>query len=301
MKSAAFLIYYTRKGEFLAVFLSAYFDESDDNDRAYGVGGFIGTQLDCVHMDWAWQEHILDRYGLKYFKASELEWGVGEFRKFRDDPNNTDARFSEREKGLFREIKTKTVDLFLTSELVGFGGVVVLPDYHRLVEEFKPAGRAIPSPYWFGTQLMFMEAGFIMNYLNEAEMPTKKGYVRPIFDTQEEYSGRARQVYEDYCKKNPITSKWLLPPAYENDQDYIVLQVADNLIYEMRKLVIKDAFNEVKPERIAMQRLKESVSKVYKLNYDIMKAIMERPANVMDIQPEIVNPISLGAKVMNRP
>ena len=44
---------------------AAYFDESDDKDHAYGVGGFIGNQFDCVHLDWAWKEHILDKYELK--------------------------------------------------------------------------------------------------------------------------------------------------------------------------------------------------------------------------------------------
>jgi hypothetical protein len=43
----------------------------------------------------------------KYFKASELEHGVGAFRKFRDNRNNTDARFSAREKALSTEIRNQ--------------------------------------------------------------------------------------------------------------------------------------------------------------------------------------------------
>jgi len=283
----------------MLVMYAAYFDESDDNDRAYGVGGFIGSQLDCVHMEWAWKEHILEKYDLKYFKASELEHGVGEFRKFRDDPNKTDARFSARERALFTEIKTKTVDLFLDAEyLVGFGAVVVLPDYHRLREEFKAAGYLLPRPYWFGAQIVYMEAGWAMNYVNEGEPKSRYSYVSPTYDNQEEYKGTAKRIFDQYRKKNPLWSKWLLPPHYENDQDYIVLQVADNLVYEMRKLVIKDAFNEVRPERIAMTRLKERVAKVYKLNYAAMKSIMARPANVTKIEPEISNPSPLRKKPM---
>jgi len=231
---------------------------------------------------------------LKYFKASELEHGVGEFRTFRDNPNNTDARFSARERALFTEIKTKTVDLFLNAEyLVGFGAVVVLPDYHRLREEFKSEGFALPRPYWFGAQMVYMEAGWVMNYLNEGEPKSRQSYVRPIYDDQEEYKGSAKKIFDEYRRKNPLWSKWLLPPHYESDQDYIVLQVADNLVYEMRKLVIKDAFNEVRPERIAMTRLKKRIEKVYKLNYDVMKSIMARPANVTKIEPEISNPSAL--------
>lgn len=272
--------------------MAAYFDESDDNQRGYGVGGFLGNQFDCVHLEWAWQRDILAKYKLKYFKASELEYGHGEFRKFRDDPNNPKAPFSQREKALFKEVKTKTVDIFLNAEfLVGFGAVVVLPDYHRLVEELNRAALAIPEPYWFGAQVVYMEAGWIMNYLNEDEPPSQRASVRPIYDDHEEYGRRAKRIFDDYRDKNPLWSKWLLSPHYESDKNYVVLQVADNLIYEMRKLVIKDAFNEVRPERIAMQRLKERIWKVYKLNYQALKAIMERPANENPIEPEIANPL----------
>ncbi len=110
--------------------MAAYFDESDDNKQAYGVGGLLGNQHGCVHLEWTWQRDVLDKYDLKYFKASELEYGLGEFRKLRDNPDSPNALFSKREKALFREIKTKTVDLFLNAEfLIGFGAVVVLPDY----------------------------------------------------------------------------------------------------------------------------------------------------------------------------
>jgi hypothetical protein len=78
--------------------LAGYFDESDDNERAYSIGGFIGNQFDCLHLEWAWKDRLPDPYNLKCFKASELEAGYGEFRKFRDDPNNLDARFLPREK-----------------------------------------------------------------------------------------------------------------------------------------------------------------------------------------------------------
>jgi hypothetical protein len=247
-----------------------------------------------VHLEWAWKEQILDRYHLKYFKASELEYGVGEFRQYRDDPNNPNAPFSDREKTLFRTIKTQTVDLFLDAEfLVGFGAVVMLPDYQRLAAELKEQGLLLPGPYWFGAQIVYMEAGWIMNDLNKDDPPSEQGYVRPIYDAHEEYRKKAKQLFEEYREKNPEWSKWLLPPQYESDQDYIVLQVADNLIYEMRKLVIKDAFNEVRPERKAMTRLKERVWKVYKLNYESMKAIMGRPANVIELKPDISNSVHL--------
>ncbi len=143
---------------------------------------------------------------------------------------------------------------------------------------------------YFAAQVVYMEAGFVMNYLNEGEPRSRLAFVSPIYDSQKEYQSSAKRIFEEYREKNLLWSKWLLSPRYEDDQDYIVLQVADNLVYEMRKLVIKDAFNEVRAERIAMTRLKQRIEKVYKLNYVAMKSIMNRPANVVEIKAEISNP-----------
>jgi hypothetical protein len=275
-------------------FPAGYFDESDDNERAYSVGGLIGHQLDCVRLEWAWDRRILKEYGLNYFKASELNSGTGEFAKFRDDPNNLKSLFSQREKDLFLEIKTKTVDVFLESEVMGYGAVLMLPDYRRLAEELQSTGQGLPSAYFFCAQTVYMESGFIMNELNDGIPKNDQGYMRPTFDSHETYSGRARDVFDAFCQKNPISARWLLPPHYETDQDYIVLQVADNVAYEMRRLLITTEYDKHIPERKAMTRLRESMWKVYKLDYAAMRKIMESPKNVLPLKPEISNP---GRKV----
>jgi len=79
--------------------MAGYYDESDDFNCGYAVAGFLGHQHDCVHLDLAWRDKILDKYDLEYFKASELNTGKGQFAKFRDNPNgDLNAPFSPREK-----------------------------------------------------------------------------------------------------------------------------------------------------------------------------------------------------------
>src|SRR5215468_1215558 len=108
--------------------MAGYYDESDDIARGYAVAGFIGHQHDCVHLDLAWREKVLQKYGIDYFKASELNAGTGQFAKFRDDPNKLDAAFSPREKKLLDEIKIATIDLTLSFDLlIGIGAVCMLP------------------------------------------------------------------------------------------------------------------------------------------------------------------------------
>lgn len=259
---------------------AGYYDESDDNERAYAVAGFIGHQLDLVHLDWAWREKLLDRYGLKYFKASELNSGTGEFAQFRDDPSNLQARFSPREKALFDEIKVASINVILEFDMIlGLGAVVLLPDYYRICEEYKRAGKIINLPYFFASQIIMVESGFVMHHINSTLDGPAHGGLRPVFDSHKQYSARAKQMYYEFARKNPISSSCLLPPYYENDQEYLVLQAADNLAYECRRLLITEEYDKHIPERVAMRRLKERVYKIYKLNYEGLKAILEAQAS----------------------
>jgi hypothetical protein len=120
-----------------------------------------------------------------------------------------------------------------------------------------------------------MESGFIMQKINATLRAPQWGLLRPIFDSHKKYSGQSRQMFDDFSKNNPLTSEFLLPPHYESDRDYLMLQVADNAAYEARRLLITEEFDTHIPERRAMKRLKERFYKIYKLNYEGLKAICE--------------------------
>lgn len=273
---------------------AGYFDESDDNDRAYSVAGFLGHQRDCVYLHWAWEDRILKPYNLKYFKASELNSGTGEFAQHRDNPRDLDAKFSPREKELFNKIKIESIDVFLEFLLIGVGAVVMLPDYYRLREEFKATNKVLPDPYFLCSQLVMMESGLIMKEINESAPPLQKAYVRPHFDNQEQYKGRTKLMFDDFKAKNPLSSRWLLPPDFEDEKDCVALQAADNLVYECRRLLITEEYDRHIPERKAMTRLKEHVYRIYKLNYDSLKMIVEnQSSNVIPIAPEVENELAV--------
>ena len=97
-------------------------------------------------------------------------------------------------------------------------------------------------------------------------------------------------MFDEFAEKNPICSKPLLPLLYENEQDYLMLQAADNLAYECRRLLITRTYDTHLPERRAMTRLKERVWRIYKLNYEGLKVIVEtNNPDVIPISPEIEN------------
>lgn len=270
---------------------AGYFDESDDNERAYAVAGTLGHQHDCVYLHWRWEESIIKKYEIEYFKASELNSGAGQFAKFRDDPTNVSRPFSQREKDLFRKIKVESIDIFLEfPELWGVGVVMLLPDYYRLLEERKACGKTLPKPYFFCAQLVMMATGALIYAFNSIHRPEQKAIVRPVFDSQEQYSGRAKQMFDEFCRKNPFSSNYLLPPHYETEQKYVALQVADNVAYECRRLLITTEYDTHIPEREAMKRLKQQMLRVYKLNYETMKMIIEgQRSDEVSVEPTISN------------
>jgi hypothetical protein len=264
-----------------------YFDESSDEDTAgvaYTVAGFVGNNHATAVLDMRWRD-LLSKHNLDYFKASELNSGNGQFRQFRDEPDRLEfTPFSEKEKKTFREIKSDFTDAILGCEgLSGIGAVVVLPDYEQIRKDYPPAKTGLSFPYFICASMVLMELGVQFNRLNQRYRPDERMRVRPVFDSHEEYSGRMKQGFDRFCKMNPISARYLLPPHYENDKEYLSLQAADDLAFELRKALFLDRANM--KERIPMTRLRESgmFLKVYKLDYNGLKLLAD--AHEADFNP----------------
>jgi hypothetical protein len=255
--------------------VAGFFDESTDEDSGgtcYTVAGFIGPQLVTATLELRWRD-VLNRYELKYFKASELSAGTGQFQKFRDDPTNYKWRpFSEREKEIFKQVKTDFTDVIVGcgEGLYGVGAVVILPDLERLRAEHKNA-RALPTPYFICANMCMVEAGLEMAAQNVGHKGDDLCWLRPIFDSHEDYSGLVKQQWDTFSLKNPNAAKYLLPPHYEKDEDYLTLQAADNLAFEARKLIFTQR-QQMRP-REAMRRLVQNrnILRIAKFDYDALK------------------------------
>ena len=262
---------------------AGYFDESTDeasNQQCFTIAGFCGLHEQTIILDLRWKD-LLDKYGMPYFKASELEMGFGCFAHLRDDPQNLSKPLSQREKDLSREIKTAFIDLIVDADgLLGIGTVLMLADYERFRLEQPDKAKNLPLPYFLCAQFTMMEAGQLMwmsnKIVRDRNHPELIGNMRPVFDWQEEYSGRLKQAYDMFARRNPESARYLLPPHYEKEQDYRVLQAADCLAYEARKLLIKEEYERHRKERIAMTRMRESrIQRIYKLNYEALEKVSE--------------------------
>lgn len=273
---------------------AAFFDESMDDSsaaRCCSVVGVLGSLENCLYLDIAWG-NFLKATGIDYFKTSECEYGFGQFAKFRDDPQDLSRPFSKREKQLFTAIKIAAVDVIMDSrEIYGVGTVVLLPDHHRITQEYQRAAQVLPRPYYLGSAFTLMESGQMMNKLNANSDPAARGYLRPVFDSHEEYSGSLKAAFDSFCSKNPISSKYLLAPHYEDDKIYRCLQVADVFAYESRRTLIGIEY-ENRSENKAMVRLKQKIYRLYKLNYGALKTIADAQGlpDTIPVAPEVDNP-----------
>lgn len=272
---------------------AGYFDETTDEDTtgtSYTVAGFIGSQLATTVLSLRWEE-LLRKYDIEYFKASELNAGDGQFRKFRDEPNlprREWKRFSDRERETFKRIKIDFTEAIVTcsDELFGIGGVVILPDLERLKAEY-PNAKTLPRPYFICANLCMVEAGLEMEKQNSGiRSASNTCYLRPVFDCHEDYSGVAKLSWDTFCHKNPRSAEYLLPPYYESDKKYLMLQVADNFAFEARKLFF-DMRNDREP-REAMKSILNSYKMMRLAKFDYKGLKMTADAQVGIYPEEII-------------
>jgi hypothetical protein len=181
-----------------------YFDESFDEgeDRCYTVAGYIGAQLPAVILDLRWKA-LLERFNLKYFKASQIEFGFGEFEQYRDDLNYLQAPLSKREKGLISEIKTAFVDAICDEDhILGLSASVILRVYKLLQVQKPQLAKRLPDPYTFCGQLVMVEAGTVVNWSNEHSGPELQTLLRPIFDSHKDYRFKFINAFEAFGLKS---------------------------------------------------------------------------------------------------
>ncbi len=279
--------------------IGGYFDESSDSEiqnLCYSVCGYVADGASALELSFLWRD-LLKKHNLRYFKASEIEYGFGEFSQYRDDPKILSAPLTKREKEKIVEIKTDFVDAICACNVYGIGTVLLLRDYELVKAENTKAQRHLPAPWYLCSSFTMMASGMLMNEANRRHPPDRTGFLRPIFDWQEEYKGRFLESFPNFCRKNPESSRFLHPPHFEMEQDYKCLQAADCLAFEARKMLFQVEYEEDhnRPIRTAMQRLGERMYKIYKLNYEGLTIIANgQKEDAIPIAPEIENDLDLG-------
>ncbi len=267
---------------------SGKFDESYDKDRrAFVVAGYFGRSDEWLTLHWKWSD-ALEHYGLTYFKASECELGQGEFLKYRDNPSDPTAPLSSQEKARLTDVKTKFVDIANSCNLWGIGATVLTEHFDAVLSENPRALDILTKhPYFLCFQAVMAEVGSVVNEVNRKVNLPRGGraeLVGFVFDAQEELSGRAKQLYDGFQKRNPISSQCMASLAYADDQKLIGLQAADNYAYEVMKFILNSRYDQGRIERKAMTRLKEKTYKIYAFDKPSLQLVVKTSLDRVSIE-----------------
>ncbi len=219
--------------------MRGYCDESyDKNHRVYSLSGFVGRDKAWKQISKRWRNRCLAD-GIQCYHATDCEAAKGDFRAFSKD-----------------QIVKLNTDLIaiLTEEkgIVGFGTSIILED-HTLVSESSEKARRV-----LGNHPYFMVMQFLLSDIANEILEAEKNYrVAFIFDRQEEFQGRARQLYDEVRQQSPHLAKHMGTLSYADKRKFIPLQIADKLAYEVMKNMLNMKYDPDRKERTALTRMKE--------------------------------------------
>jgi Protein of unknown function (DUF3800) len=259
----------------MAVIYGGYYDESTDG-TSFAVAGFIAPYDSWMDVDWAWRD-LLKKWKIEYFKASECVNGLEQFAQYRDDPLDQKSALKVNEWEVLQRAYTDFADVICKNKdrLIGVGATTIVKDFKRIISEDSRAHALfMDKPYYVCMQAALHAPITKMHAENQRRNSAGKLYIKPIFDSNDEYSDIAKIAYEKFREKNARAAAILLPMTYESDVDTPALQAADMLAYEVRKFATNQGLYPEREMRLHMKRLITLIDRVWKLDYDGLRFII---------------------------
>jgi len=231
---------------FLAV-IRAFCDESyDGKSRIYTIAGFLTRDKEWASLAKRWRNRCLQE-GIKCYHSTDCEGGYKEFRQL--------------SKKQIVELNADLITEILNTQIVGLATSMVLDDYRKVSASSENAKRILGSSPYFLTMQTFLVCA-CGKIRDNRDTRLRRLFGRPnyrvafIFDQQEEFSGRAKQLYDQVKKKNPNIAPCMGTLTYADRERFVPLQVADKLAYEAMKNMLNLKYDPQRKERVALTRLK---------------------------------------------
>lgn len=214
--------------------IRAYLDESFDMKPrgVFAVGGLLGRGVAIFELERRW-EAVLSRpdIGIRYFKASHCERGIGEFSKFVSNPERITSEERERLGSLSHEFLDAIVKMPFepTSYLVAAGVGVVQEDFYEVIKDANSRAILGDSPFRLAYDLAMIQYAWAMK-----ELGTGDG-VSFVCDECEQYSRLAREAYNGLRASNPNAAEYMGTYSSKDEKECIPLQAADAVVFEIRR------------------------------------------------------------------
>ncbi|MEO8592571.1 MAG: DUF3800 domain-containing protein, partial [Candidatus Solibacter sp.] len=182
--------------------LRAYCDESGNHDDApfFTMAGFLGRERAWKVLARKWNR-ALSKEGLEEFHMKDCEGGHNMFshlheQKYRPERDRIQKRF---------------IEIILDSEIYPVAGGVDMQDYNRLLPRLRlirKDPRYTKSPYYLAFEY------FVMAVCRRAEFASNLEQIAFVFDRQQEFSKRAKELYDQAILLPRRRNLWVNLPGF---------------------------------------------------------------------------------------
>jgi hypothetical protein len=212
---------------------NVFMDESGTHDGSpvVAVAGLISTFERWIDLEREWAR-ILMAYHVPVFHMSDFEAGRGVFRGWPPDRR--------------RQFLGRLITTIVDNTIAGFGCAMMMEQYERCVPE--DVRLALKHPYYFCLHNCLRT---LLVFHDEITGSFQHRF-RFLFDRKPTYEGIAAQTY--YNVRERLDSPGILGDmTFGNKQEYIPLQAADLLVYEVAKHCLNWYTVPRRPKRVSLQ------------------------------------------------
>jgi hypothetical protein len=218
--------------------IRGYFDESYRDRRVYAIGGYVGRDKEWDLVSKEWRNRRLED-GIQCFHATDCEAGRGEFEHLSKEQRT--------------KLKADLIEIVHKHEnLGGFGAAVIIEDFEKVRDRSDRARQVLgPDPYFLCLQMLLSDICAELEK-HKANPGIRVAYV---FEEQEEFSGKAKTLYDKFKRFNVAHTSRMGSLTYASKGQRIPLEIADNLAYETMKEILNNRYDPERPRRISMGKM----------------------------------------------
>jgi hypothetical protein len=239
--------------------LIAYLDESYDQEmkEVFVAAGFIARYEGWNSVEWRWKG-LLQKYGLKYYRAAEAVHARGEFAKppFRTHPN----KLYKEQWGLLQAVRDEFLSVLCSARIFGLAIGIHMKDFNKVACTPEILDKFGNTPYYLCCHL-----ALIQTLVGARDELGSREVIQVFFDRNAEHQAEMKRVHEAFKEINPSYKIQMGSIEFDSKENRLPLQTADTLAYEVQRAFRQQITKPDEPERVELQRLK-AAHRVYRIN-----------------------------------
>jgi hypothetical protein len=230
--------------------LIAYLDESYDQEmrEVFVAAGFIARYEGWSSVEWRWKG-LLEKYGLRYYRAAEAVHARGEFAKppFRTHPN----KLNKEQWELLQAVRDEFLAVLCSARIFGLAIGIHMQAFNKVACTPEILDKFGNTPYYLCCHL-----ALIQTLVGAHDELGSREVIQVFFDRNAEHQAEMQRVHKAFKEINPGYRLQMGSLEFEGKENKLPLQAADTLAYEVQKAFKQQIRHPEAPERVELQQLK---------------------------------------------